>query len=684
MKKIFVIILVNVLVLNIYSQSQNAVESMNLMPFPKDISIQTGNFIITEDFTINIQGNPDQRIYKAATRFLRNISNRTGVFIDQGFVSNDSKSNNPSLLIAVNRPGNVELYEDESYNLTVNPSTITLKANTDLGALHGLSTLMQLLTVKNNVYVFPSVKIIDNPRFAWRGLMIDVARHFMPVDVIKRNLDAMAYVKLNVFHWHLSDDQGFRFESEKLPLLTEKASDNQYYSQEQIKDIVTYAADRGIRVIPEIDVPGHGTAFATAYPEIASKDTIYTLERYAGIFDPTLDPTNERTYEILDILFTEMASIFPDPYFHIGGDENEGKHWDENKDIQKFMKKKSLKDNHELQTYFNIRLQKILEREGKIMMGWDEIMTENMPKNAIIHSWRTVGKGEDLKQIEAAKKGYQTVLSNGYYIDLMKPASSHYIKDPIPEGVELSDEVKQKIIGGEATMWSELVTPLTIDSRIWPRTAAIAERFWSPREVNDVDFMYKRLEDLNNQLEAVGIMNIRNRNVILRNISNNHNIESLIKLVNISEPIKIYTRNKGGTQYKSYSPFTLFADACNVDAKGVTEFDQQVVNYKRVQSDLNKKQIEETLLSWIQIDKDLHKIAKKAPIVSVAILPYSGRISEISNIFLKGISEGEFTVEEYKKVLELLDSKEDPEQNLDVELAVNDTLQKLAEFLQKR
>ncbi|EDO26761.1 predicted protein, partial [Nematostella vectensis] len=334
-------------------------------------------------------------------------------------------------------------------------------------------------------------KISDTPRFLWRGLLIDAARHFQPVDVIKRNLEALAAVKMNVFHWHLTDDQGFRIESKVYPKLHELASDGLYYTQHQIKDVVKYAARLGIRVIPEIDVPGHATAILTAYPELGSKDKYtYTLQRNAGIFDPTLNPTIDKTYEFLENLFAEVTSLFPDEYFHIGGDENEGKHWSENKKMTAFKKKHNLKTNHDLQTYFNIKLEKILSKFGKKLMGWDEIMTKNMPTTAVIHSWR--GTTEGLKEstlIEAAKKGYQSVLSNGYYIDRMQSVVHHYKVDPIGNA-KLTPAQRARVLGGEATMWGELVTPLTIDSRIWPRTAAIAERFWSPKNITDIDHLF--------------------------------------------------------------------------------------------------------------------------------------------------------------------------------------------------
>lgn len=681
MNKQILTIVFGILCLPVFAQS-NLNQKFQLMPWPQEITEGNGYFEITTNFTINIddKSKVNQRVYDAATRFLRVLSNKTGVFIEQGFVYKETKNEQPSLLISFEKTEEVKLGIDESYALTVTPNQIRITAKTDIGAMHGLHTLLQLVKVENNVFVFPVVEIQDEPRFSWRGLMLDVARHFMPVDVVKRNLDAMAYVKMNVFHWHLQDDQGFRIESKKFPNLHLRASDGLYYTQTEIQDIVKYANDRGIRVLPEIDVPGHGTAFAVAYPEIASKDTTYQIERFAGIFNPTLDPTNENTYTLLETLFEEITALFPDVYFHIGGDENEGHHWDENKDIQKFMKENDLKDNHELQTYFNIRLQKILKNQGKILMGWDEIMTENMPKDAIIHAWRNVKEGQDPKQIEVAKNGYKTILSNGYYIDLMLPASDHYLKDPVPDGFSISKEEEELIIGGEATMWSELVTPLTVDSRIWPRTAAIAERYWSAKEINNVDNMYKRMAEISENLEQIGITHLRNKEVILRNISNYQDTKSLNDLVNVSEPFKVYSRNNGGKQYKSYAPFTLFADATNVDAIDAMKFNNLNRNFIASKNSEAKIEMLAYLDKWKNIKDELLKIVPNAPIIN-NILPYADRISKISSLMESGIKNGKFTKKQYEEVINLLDAKEDVTKNLDVDFAVTQSLKELSTYL---
>jgi len=667
---------------------ENLMQDIHIMPWPQEIKTNTGDFIIDEDFSVFIHGNTDEysRISKSAVRFIRHMTDKSGVFVNEGFPNATGVSDaTASLNIYFDKEAELAMGIDESYTLNVTDAGIEIRALTDVGAMHGLSTLLQLIKVKDGAYAFTGVQIKDEPRFVWRGLMMDVARHFMPISVVKRNLDAMALVKLNVFHWHLSDDQGFRVETKMLPELYKKASDGQYYTQEQIKDIVKYAGDRGIRVVPEFDVPGHGTAFLTAYPEFASKkDLDYSIERFAGIFDPTLDPTNDKTYEFLDTLFKEVAPLFPDVYFHIGGDENEGKHWDENPEIQEFMKENGLADNHELQTYFNIKLEKILAKYGKSLMGWEEIMTDNMPKSALIHSWRGINEGMEPGEslVKAVKNGYQTILSNGYYIDLLLSVEDHYLVDPLP-AVELSTEEAGRILGGEATMWSELVTPLTVDSRIWPRTAAIAERFWSAQEVRDVDRMFERLNSMSQYLELIGIQHIKAKEYILRNIANYQDTHGLRQLTTISEPFKIYSRNAGGTEYKTYSPFTLFADACTSDATSVRPF-RKLVNAFVDQKDQSvKEDLEHYLQSWKDIADQLKTIQPNAPLVS-RVLPYALRVQEISSIGLKAIEDGEISQEALQQLEALIDNKEDPRVNLDVELAIAKDLMKMAQYLAKK
>ena len=685
MRPITIFSLITMIWLSTNSYSQHNSE-LNLMPWPQEIEVPGGFYKIQPEFRVSILGSDEEfRVKNSSIRFLRYLSNKTGVFLQNGYPYNSVSAGSKGLILEVERTEVLAIGVDESYTLKIDGEGIKIKSKTDLGALHGLSTLAQLIEVRDGAYVFPFIDISDAPRFVWRGLMMDVGRHFMPVDVVKRNLDAMAFVKLNVFHWHLSDDQGFRVEVKQLPKLHEDASDGLYYTQDQIKDVVKYADDLGIRVVPELDVPGHATAFLTAYPEFASnKEIDYQLERNSGIFDPTLDPTNPDLYVFLDVLFKEVTPLFPDEYFHIGGDENEGKHWDENPDIQAFMKENNLADNHELQTYFNIELEKILQKYDKKLMGWEEIMTPNMPKTALIHSWRGINEGLEPGEslLKAVKNGYQTILSNGYYIDLLLSVEDHYLTDPMPQE-NLTDLEKSRILGGEATMWSELVTPLTIDTRIWPRTAAIAERFWSDSEVKDLDDMHRRLGGVSQMLEGVGLRHLQVKDYLLRNISNYHDTRALEDLTDISEPLKIYTRNTDGTQYQVYSPFTLFADACNANASDVRPFRKEVEAYILKESENGTTGLSGFLSKWASIYERLEMIENEAPLTE-RILPYAKRIRDISTLMLSAIEEGQLSVADFEEIEALLNEEEDPDLNLDVELAVKDEIQRLANYLNKK
>ena len=661
------------------SNAQITTEQLNLMPWPQNIKLTAVTFALSKNFKVNITGNPNPRIFIGATNFVRRLDGRTGLFLEQSFLTKVNESPEAELQINCTRNGKIEINEDESYQLAITSNKIIINATNDLGALHGLETLLQLLQNNNTSFYFPVVEISDSPRFTWRGLMIDAARHFQPVDVIKRNLDAMASMKMNVFHWHLADDQGWRIQLKNHPKLTELASDGNFYSQEEIKNIVKYADERGILVVPEIDVPGHASALLTAYPEIGSKvgegKITYEVQRNSGVFNATLDPTNPKTYEILSSIFDEVCPLFPGSYFHIGGDENNGKEWNANPAIQQFKKDNNLANNHDLQTYFNMKLIPMLKKHNKKLMGWEEIMTENMSKDAIIHAWRGTNEGQEAggALIKAAKNGYNTVLSNGYYIDLMLGLESHYLNDPIPKKIILSPEEKARVLGGEAAMWSELVTPLNIDSRIWPRTAAIAERLWSNAEVNDMNSLLKRLKTISFRLEELGITHIRNKEVILRNISNNQDTRALNDFSNLCEPLKNYKRNGGGKKYRMHSPLTLFADACNADASEALDFNVAVKAYLADKSKENKVVVTDFFKKWIAMNTDLIALSTNAPLVQ-PLLPLSKSLSDVSEQLL-------LLVDKKQKVnqvlLEDLLEKCNTRSPADVELAVYGSLKKL-------
>jgi hexosaminidase len=293
--------------------------------------------------------------------------------------------------------------------------------------LRGFETLLQLIGEQRQKIHLPLVAIQDSPRFKWRGLLLDTSRHFFSVNTIKRQIDAMAAAKYNIFHWHLTDDQGWRFESRKYPKLHQLASDGEYYRREQIREVVRYARERGIQVLPEIDMPGHASAIAVAYPQLMSAPGPFAMEYRWGVHKPLLNPANEKVYEFIDGLVEEVVELFPFEYLHIGGDEVDPAHWSSNSEIRAFMHTNQLKSHRALQAYFNQRVQKILRKHQRKMIGWDEIQHKDLPKDIVIHSWR----GPDGVS-EAASHGFQTILSTGYYLDQPQYAAYHYRNDPVP------------------------------------------------------------------------------------------------------------------------------------------------------------------------------------------------------------------------------------------------------------
>ncbi len=587
-------------------------ERRNLMPVPANLNWKDGRLSLTKEFTVAVKGKTDERLKQYIFRVMRRLEGRTVMSFSRELSENND---NAKLLIETQSTGNAipQLGDDESYKLEIINNQSKITAPTTVGAMRGLETFLQLLEGDKDGFYFPAVSLNDKPRFPWRGLMIDSARHFQPLEVIKRNLDGMAAVKMNVLHWHLTEDQGFRVETKKYPELHLQGSDGNFYTQNEIREIIKYAADRGIRVMPEFDMPGHATAWVVSHPEIASAPGPYTIERDPGIFDPTLDPTNEQTYKLLEGFFAEMSALFPDKYMHIGGDENEGKQWDANPKIQVFMKEKGIKDNHELQTYFNKRILPFLQKGGKTMMGWDEIFQPDLPKEVVIHSWR----GQKALA-EAAKLGFSGVLSNGYYIDLMFPASSHYATDPLPADTTLTAEEQKRILGGEATMWSEWVSPETIDSRIWTRTAVIAERLWSPQSVTNVDDMYRRLEIIGIQLEELGLTHNKNQAMLLRRLTGNQDISALQTLVSVIEPVKEYRRYQQRKQ-TMLDPLTGLIDAAQADAKGAREFNKAVNEMlDGNNSTENAQKVGAILMNWARVQKELQNLQNTAPALSEA------------------------------------------------------------------
>jgi hexosaminidase len=594
--------------------------SLPLMPVPAGVHVSAGRLAVTGTTLAAVwSSQPDTRLRAAFARAEARWKSRLAAGGPEGpapgtrlFI--DCRGAGPEI------PG---LGDDESYTLDVGEGQVRIGAPNAFGAMHGLETLLQLLQKDADGWFLPVVSVEDRPRFAWRGLMIDVARHWQPREVIERNLDAMAVVKLNVLHLHLTDDQGFRIESRTHPELQEKGSDGLFFTQEQMRGLIAYAAARGIRVVPEFDVPGHATSWVVSHPELASLPGPYEIERHWGVFNPVLDPTNEATYALLGDFLGEMASLFPDRFIHIGGDENNGVQWSANPRIQAFIRNHGLKDNAGLHAYFNQRIVARLAKSGKRLVGWDEILHPGLPLDCVIDSWR----GTDALA-SAAVLGYDGILSNGFYIDLSYPASDHYLADPIPPDSTLTPAERAHVLGGEATMWAEWVIPDTIDSRIWPRTAAIAERLWSPADVRDIRDMYRRLGLVTDRLAEAGALHLRNRDLMFRHLVgddlNQRGVDSLRAFSDLIEPVKHYQRGAEQPKVEQRVPLYFLADAARPDSAPSREFALAVDRMLFRPGGIDRPgaaALSAELGRWQAMGRDVARLAKEHAALEEAVRP---------------------------------------------------------------
>jgi len=577
----------------------------NLMPMPSSVQAGIGHLPVDRSFSVAIAGSRDAMIARGVHRFMAELSRQTGIPLTQ----RPADGANPTLLIhSVHGSERVQkLDADESYELVVNESGAKLTAPGALGILHGLQTFLQLVETSTDGFVVSAVTIKDQPRFAWRGLLVDVGRHFIPLDVLKRNLDGMAAVKMNVLHWHLYDNEGFRVESKRFPKLQEAGSDGLYYTQDEIRELVAYAHDRGIRVVPEFEMPGHSRSLFAGYPALASGPGPYKIE--PGAADAVMDPTREQTYKFIDRFIAEMARLFPDDYFHIGGDELDGHQWDANPKIQEFIHAHGMKNNQDLQAFFNQRLQTILGKHHQIMMGWDEVLHPDLPKTVVVQSWR----GQQ-SLATAAQQGYRGLLSFGYYLDLMWPAARHYAVDPMSgAAASLNPEQQSRILGGKACMWSEWVTGENIDSRIWPRNAAIAERLWSPPAVLDPDSMYRRLGALSWRLQWLGLTH-RSFTSLYR-MAGTDDIAPLRTLAELVEPVKDYTRmNSLKTVWDFRGPLNRLVDTACPESDLARRFRDSVQAYiaSGYQDQAAEKEIRTLLTAWRDNDARLRPLLEQS------------------------------------------------------------------------
>jgi hexosaminidase len=605
--------------------------TLDLMPVPSSLTVRDGSIVIDSTFRVAVTGNADPRLMRAITRMIPRLERRTGLVLTHT-IARDSTG--ATLVIDCRSPGEKiqGIDEDESYSIESGSRSLKLSAATTVGALRGLETVLQLMDGNASHYFIPSVSITDVPRFRWRGLLIDVSRHFEPVQAVERTLDGMASVKLNVLHWHLSDDQGIRVESRRYPKLQGVGSDSLYYTQAQVREVVAYARDRGIRVVPEFDMPGHSTAWFVGYPQYASGPGPYSIGRkwtgYAGVFDPT----RETVYRFIDGFIGEMSALFPDAYWHIGGDEVNATQWKQNARILKFMSAHHLKDNPALQAYFNQRLSRILTKHHKRMIGWDEVLHPDLPNTTVVQSWRgTKYLGQ------AVSAGMSGILSAPYYLDAMKSAEQSYLADPLAGDSVLTPEQSARVLGGEATMWAELVSTESIDSRIWPRLAAIAERFWSPQNVTDVDDMYRRLAIQDVRLEQFGLGQLSHTDRFLRLMMNGQDIAPLADLLRFAEPVTLgqRVRTRPTTQMV---PLVQVVDAARPDPPARWRF-QQLVNAMTA-SPATSTAVHDTLAQWFTQWREnaarVHNAANRSPLAQDAI-PAADALARVGAIGLTAL-----------------------------------------------
>jgi len=527
--------------LTISGLSKLNAQTVSIIPEPFQMTTRAGLFTLPKSIAINAPSTANAIVDEMANK-LRTVTGKTVYFT----------KNKPAIDLQIINDANLGT---EGYTLDINEKGIQIKANSNAGLFFAWQTVQQLLpaaiygkTLQNTTnWQVPFVNILDKPRFGWRGMMLDVSRHFFTKGEVLTFIDDMARYKYNRFHWHLTDDQGWRIEIKSLPKLTsvgawraerkgkwmnittppidEPKTYGGFYTQEDIKEVVAYAKARFIEVIPEVDVPGHSMAMNTAYPflsttpdypfQVNAGDEFMDWEgingHVAARIDNSLDPSNEKVYEYLDKVFTEIAPLFPFEYIHMGGDENAKNNWEKSPNVQAFMKREGIKNITEVQSYFVRRMQKIINSKGKKMMGWDEILEGGLDGDAAVMSWRGVKGG-----IEAAKQNHKVVMSpNDYnYIDFYQGEitaegkvyrglrmKTTYSYEPVPDGIDPT-----LILGNQANQWSEQLFDLRYAQYMtWPRGLAVAETSWSPKEKKNWNSFTKKVEQQFEKLDAANV-----------------------------------------------------------------------------------------------------------------------------------------------------------------------------------
>lgn len=508
-----------------------------LIPQPTKLTPQEGEYIFSSSTALKY--NPQDTSLETVINFWRErFTPPTGfVFPD----NNDQETNFIQFELISSFPG-----PEGSYKLIIEPDHILIQASSSRGLFYGVQTIRQLLPpaiesrdkveVEDSFWKIPCVIIEDSPRFKYRGLHLDVGRHFFPVSFIKKYIDLIAFLKMNYFHWHLTEDQGWRIEIKEYPLLTKIGAFRRqtivgharqkpwifdgvpyggYYTQEEIREIVDYARQRLVTIIPEIEMPGHCTAALAAYPELGCTGGPYEVSQHWGVHFDVYCAGNEQTFEFLENVLTEVLELFPSEYIHIGGDEVPKKRWQECPRCQQRIKEEGLKDEAGLQSYFIRRIEKFLRQKGRRLIGWDEILESGLAPEAIVMSWRGTQGG-----IEAARQKHYVIMTpySHCYFDYYQadprtqplaiggflPLKKVYSFEPIPQ--ELTAEEAQYILGAQGNVWTEyMLNDKYVEYMAFPRACALAEVTWTPREKKDWWDFLSRLQGFLQHLEALDV-----------------------------------------------------------------------------------------------------------------------------------------------------------------------------------
>lgn len=624
-----------------------------LMPLPRTATMTGGTVPLTGRFDPHLTGCGAASLDLAEQRLQADVARLTGVI--DGFGKTV-----PLTITCRTAAGTIAPMIGEAYRLTVDDAGVQIDADGPTGVLRAFATLRQLVTLAGGAPALRATQIDDAPRLAWRGIMLDTVRHFITIPTIERQIDAMERMKFNVLHLHLSDDQAFRVESRRYPKLASGNADGRFYTQAQVRALVAYAAARGVLIVPEFDMPGHTAAIVRAYPDLG-----IVAKGMAGIDSLTLNPAAPATYRFVGALVDEMAGLFPGRYFHVGGDEVSDTAWAGNVDVKVLMARAHLPDKAAVQGYFEQRVVAAVERAGKTPIGWEEVLAAPIPRDVVVQAWQSSNA-----TARSTAAGHPTIVSAGYYLDLLMPASFHYAIDPLDPSAAgftpaeaarirainpilakiltdaliakplppLTADQRKLVMGAEAPMWSELITDEMVDQRLWPRAAALAERFWSPADVRDVDDMYRRLAVVQDELTIEGLDDRANRTRMALRLSPG-DVAPVMTLLDAVGPIRnmahdhrILAALSGKTVVQ---PLNALADAAPVDSLVAHTFDADARRFAAGDRS-TEPALRAQLTLWRDNDARFIAAAKDNAMLQPA-LPVSADLKGLAELGLKAL-----------------------------------------------